>query len=572
MGKCEANSLYEMGEAVFNYHWGSIRKAFYKPTGREIVAEVYENIDRHLSEDLFECALKSSKIDTRWSAKIYNVLRKGNTVTVFREDTPGSNLLSLLEEGAEVSSEGVCDICALISEVMGGAYSVGLYKSGIYPWHVILNPANGAKVVGAGYMHLAEGAVRYNSKSTARFLSEEDSETENCTRKSDVFVLGAIAHTLAINSQIRNTAFLRVIEAATSPDIKKRFPSSRMFVEALESAFINGDMHNGVLHKMSDERFEGNKPEKERNEENANKITGSSSKGFIESDTKHEDSFAYIRGEVKRSFRENPLRIIFTALSGVLAATVIMFLAQGIFNTSFIPENACDIKEIEASEDAYQDLDIEMPELRYLTEKEALRILEDLGIEAKIEKRKSLIFPEDTVIEHEPCAGELAKRTITLVISGCEIGEESTGQGAEDQGIADSAVMTDSGINEDAEIPHNRTPANEADSPRRNTAEPKKPIDDRPPENKSPNARLTASVCSGSAPLSVVFDASSSSDPCGEDLHYEWNFGDGFSLSGGSRTSHTFNPAVIPERFTVTVTVKNNQGMQSKASLTITVD
>ena len=84
--------------------------------------------------------------------------------------------------------------------------------------------------------------------------------------------------------------------------------------------------------------------------------------------------------------------------------------------------------------------------------------------------------------------------------------------------------------------------------------------------NRAPTATLTASPRSGPAPLSVRFDASGSSDPDGQTLSFEWNFGDGIMASGSSIQTHTYQN---PGRFTATVTVRDGAGGTSSASATI---
>ncbi|MDQ0382069.1 PQQ-dependent sugar dehydrogenase [Amycolatopsis thermophila] len=59
--------------------------------------------------------------------------------------------------------------------------------------------------------------------------------------------------------------------------------------------------------------------------------------------------------------------------------------------------------------------------------------------------------------------------------------------------------------------------------------------------NKTPTARMTATPSSGQAPLTVSFDASTSSDPEGSALTYEWDFdGDGTFDATGVQASHTY--------------------------------
>ena len=58
-------------------------------------------------------------------------------------------------------------------------------------------------------------------------------------------------------------------------------------------------------------------------------------------------------------------------------------------------------------------------------------------------------------------------------------------------------------------------------------------------QNQSPVAVASADVYSGKAPLVVTFDSSSSSDPDGSIVGYDWNFMDG-SVSTDANPSHEF--------------------------------
>jgi PKD repeat protein len=82
-----------------------------------------------------------------------------------------------------------------------------------------------------------------------------------------------------------------------------------------------------------------------------------------------------------------------------------------------------------------------------------------------------------------------------------------------------------------------------------------------------PAAKATARVTSGSAPLSVRFDGSGSSDPQGEGLTYEWNFGDESVPSADASPQHVYQ---TPGDYTATLTVYDSLGQYDFDSVNIT--
>ena len=88
------------------------------------------------------------------------------------------------------------------------------------------------------------------------------------------------------------------------------------------------------------------------------------------------------------------------------------------------------------------------------------------------------------------------------------------------------------------------------------------------PINDPPIASFTADPASGDAPLIVAFDASASSDTDGEIVSYAWNFGDGSASRTGVLLTHTFENDGV---FSVTLTVRDNDGASNATSRTISV-
>ncbi|MFH1575089.1 MAG: PKD domain-containing protein, partial [Acidobacteriota bacterium] len=88
-----------------------------------------------------------------------------------------------------------------------------------------------------------------------------------------------------------------------------------------------------------------------------------------------------------------------------------------------------------------------------------------------------------------------------------------------------------------------------------------------PPPGGYPVASFFFSPTSGSPPLVVTFDGTSSYDSDGNIVSYSWSFGDGTTGSGAIVT-HTFRTRGV---FTVRLTVTDNEGKQGSTSRTVEV-
>jgi PKD repeat protein/glucose/arabinose dehydrogenase len=88
--------------------------------------------------------------------------------------------------------------------------------------------------------------------------------------------------------------------------------------------------------------------------------------------------------------------------------------------------------------------------------------------------------------------------------------------------------------------------------------------------NQPPTARIVATPTSGSAPLTVRFDGTGSTDPEGGPLSYTWDLdGDGtFGDATGPQPSHTYAAAGT---YAARLRVTDAQGASDTASVTITV-
>jgi PKD repeat protein len=87
-----------------------------------------------------------------------------------------------------------------------------------------------------------------------------------------------------------------------------------------------------------------------------------------------------------------------------------------------------------------------------------------------------------------------------------------------------------------------------------------------PAQNIPPVAVASADVYSGKSPLMVNFDSSASTDSDGTIVAYSWDFMDG-SFSTEANPSHEFT---VANRYLVTLTVTDDQGMEASSSITIT--
>jgi len=90
--------------------------------------------------------------------------------------------------------------------------------------------------------------------------------------------------------------------------------------------------------------------------------------------------------------------------------------------------------------------------------------------------------------------------------------------------------------------------------------------------NQPPVARITVNVLSGNSPLVVTFSADTSSDPNGDEsiASYVWDFGDG-STDTGMTVQHGFTAVTETKKYTITLTVTDDDGATSQAKQTIEV-
>ena len=85
--------------------------------------------------------------------------------------------------------------------------------------------------------------------------------------------------------------------------------------------------------------------------------------------------------------------------------------------------------------------------------------------------------------------------------------------------------------------------------------------------NELPFADISDGAFEGPVPFLVSFNGSGSNDPDGQITVYSWDFGDG-NTGAGVSAQHTFTE---PGVYTTTLTVTDNQGGTSMASVTVTV-
>ena len=84
--------------------------------------------------------------------------------------------------------------------------------------------------------------------------------------------------------------------------------------------------------------------------------------------------------------------------------------------------------------------------------------------------------------------------------------------------------------------------------------------------NQPPVARILATPVSGTVPLPVLLDGTTSSDADGTIVSHAWNFGDG-QQGTGSQQSHTYTQAGT---YTVTLTVTDSGGASASSTATVT--
>ena len=89
--------------------------------------------------------------------------------------------------------------------------------------------------------------------------------------------------------------------------------------------------------------------------------------------------------------------------------------------------------------------------------------------------------------------------------------------------------------------------------------------------NNPPNIVASAAKNFGTSPLVVSFNSIGTSDPDGDPITYEWNFGDGTPISTLPNPIHTFTGTGI-KAFPVKLTVKDNKSLAASETINISIN
>jgi glucose/arabinose dehydrogenase/PKD repeat protein len=89
--------------------------------------------------------------------------------------------------------------------------------------------------------------------------------------------------------------------------------------------------------------------------------------------------------------------------------------------------------------------------------------------------------------------------------------------------------------------------------------------------NRPPIAAISANKTTGASPLTVIFSSNGSSDPDGDPLTYQWDFGDGSPNSTLPNPTHTFT-STVSKGFTVTLTLKDSKGLSDFKTMVVSLN
>jgi PKD repeat protein len=88
------------------------------------------------------------------------------------------------------------------------------------------------------------------------------------------------------------------------------------------------------------------------------------------------------------------------------------------------------------------------------------------------------------------------------------------------------------------------------------------------PQNGNPVAAIIANPTQGTAPLTVNFSGSGSTDNSGQGLSYQWDFGVGGASASGMTAAYTYNS---PGSYTARLTVTDGNGLSNSTTISINV-
>lgn len=533
----------------------------------EIGLKPLDHQDRERLMTLLEI---SASLSSPFFIPILEWWQEGDHVFIVRKRIPGLRLSELMDSGSPSDPYLTLSVARAVSEASSELYGRGCTYLGISPIRVILSEGMEVYLEGGAHGWLLEDLEPQVYGLIEGFRAPEVERGKEGGRAADVYTLAVLTREL-LPSNLLSQRFSCFLESCldrlpggrpTSPRLLMEIIVEEMAGMTSRSPREDKNPHKEISGHSSCSalRFDLTERRRRRNHRSETDSTGR----FIADIPQELDDFFGVKGPKGRKIIK---------LLWVLPVLLLVLLLSVMI---LIPSGGGGGKGKEISMGTEEQLSrVRLPDLVGLSEEKAIEILKDLGLQVIMRDSPSSLWSEGTVCASDPPSGSLLRpgEKVTLSVSkGWMVGEgdvPAVGALSGNVSQCDSSSQRTRQCDEEAVSP-TTSPTSGKDAAGDPLSGRAGNSATRSHENKPPVAKMAVSPIGGAAPLVVILDARGSFDPDGKIVRYQWDCGDGTSLSG-ALIRHVYDSEILPCLFVVTLRVIDDKGLQSEARTVVTV-
>lgn len=356
-------------------------------------------------------ALSASSLSHPNIVEIYDVGEDDGDYYIVMEYVPGKNLKQLLKKRGKLTTPEVVDIMLQITSAMSAAHDSLIIHRDLKPQNILIMDDGGIKITDFG-IAMALNATQLTQTNSAmgsvHYFPPEQANGKGATLKSDVYSLGIMMYELLTGRLPFNGD--NAVEIALKhlkepiPSIKTELPELPQSIENIITIATAKNPKNRYANAR--EMHEDLKTCLNRERQTEEKVKLKYPEGILEDQeivTTDKDIDTSLVSQIKdpEEKKSNKKIIVLASIFSILVFSLI-FVFLILPKLTRVP-------------------DIEIPDVSKLSQVDAEKKLEELGLEVNNETKEepSDEIEEGKVIKTEPAIGRTVKKgtTITLVVS-----------------------------------------------------------------------------------------------------------------------------------------------------------